>query len=175
MKRFVIPRGNRDSVKRVLFDVLKAEEENTVYDPSNSLSRRGRKSLIEGGTDEAHIIYKLAAANMSHAYIAAAVNRFRSSRSPPKPTVSWNAVQAFISSSPLIVRILRQSNKSGSNDENFTWALARCAQREQMLELGKLPCDCLEVTDSDIPSLRLHGVVFWDDDDDDDDEHHKKK
>ena len=35
-----------------------------------------------------------------------------------------------------------------------------------MLELGKLPRDCPEVTDSDIPPLRLHGVVFWD-------EHHK--
>ena len=29
-----------------------------------------------------------------------------------------------------------------------------------MLELGKLPRDCPEVTDSDIPPLRLHGVVF---------------
>ena len=80
--------------------MLKAEEENSVYDPSNSLSRRGQKCLIEDGTDEARIIYKLASANMSHAHIAAAVNRFRSSQSPPKPTVSWNAVQAFISSSP---------------------------------------------------------------------------
>ena len=65
---------------------------------------------------------------------------------------------------------MRQSNKSGSNDENSTWALARCAQCEQfldMLELGKLPRDCPKVTESDIPPLRLHGVVFWD-------EHHKK-
>ena len=57
------------------------------------------------------------------------------------------------------------NNKSGSNDENSTWALARCAQCEQflnMLELGKLPRDCPEVTYSDIPPLRLHGVVFWD-------------
>ena len=36
-----------------------------------------------------------------------------------------------------------------------------------MLELGELPCDCLEVTDSDIPPLRLHEVVFSD-------ENHKK-
>ena len=96
MKRLGIPRDSRDSVKRVLLDVLKAKEESTVFDPSHSLSRRGRKRLIEDGTDEVRIIYKLAAANMLHAHIAAAVNRFRSSRSPPKPTVSWNAVQAFI-------------------------------------------------------------------------------
>ena len=47
--------------KRVLLDVLKAKEEITVYDPSNSLSRRNRKRLIEDGTDKACIIYKLAA------------------------------------------------------------------------------------------------------------------
>ena len=29
-----------------------------------------------------------------------------------------------------------------------------------MLELGKLPRDCPEVTDSDISPLRLLGVVF---------------
>ena len=111
--------------------MLKAEEDDIVYDPSNTLSRRGQKFLIDDGTDEARIIYILAAANMSLAHIAAAVNRFRSSRSLPKPTVSWNAVQAFIPFSPLIVRTVRQSNKSGSNDENSTWALARCAQCEQ--------------------------------------------
>ena len=49
--------------------MLKAEEVNTVYDPSKSLSRRGRKRLIKDGIDEARMLYKLAAANTSHARI----------------------------------------------------------------------------------------------------------
>ena len=77
--------------------------------------------------------------------------------------LSWKAVQVFMSSSPSIVRTVRQINKSGSNDENSTWALARYAQCEQfldMLELGKVSRDCPDVTDSDIAPLRLHGVMF---------------
>ena len=41
MNRLLIPRGNRQSVEKVLDDI-RAQHQHKIYDPCRSLSRRGR-------------------------------------------------------------------------------------------------------------------------------------
>jgi hypothetical protein len=55
--------------------------------------------------------------------------------------VSWSAVNAFVGRSNVVFRSRRQTQKSGKDDEDTTWAKARVAQCTQFLEqlrLGKL-------------------------------------
>lgn len=81
------------------------------------------------------------------------------------PTVSWSTVDGFINRSEIIQRHRRQTKKSGNDDINSTWALARLAQCEQFseqLELGLLLPNDPEVIQSGLPPMKLHGIAFWD-------------
>jgi hypothetical protein len=70
----------------------------------------------------------------------------------------------------VIVVARRRTRKSGKDDVGTTWAQARLAFAEQLLEqleLGGLPPAARAVRMSQFPPLHLHAIAWWD-------EHHKK-
>ena len=179
MDRLGIPSGSRNSVKKVLSDILEGEKRNDKYNAKSGVLRRGRKKLITEGSEEVAIILRCAAADLSSLQIAVAVNHHRASKNPAQAAISWNTVASYLTNSDLIVRQLRRNRTTGCfNPEKSGWAQARKAQCEQFLfqlSLGEFPPDELQrrdivmLPDGDSlpPPLRLYGIVSWD-------EHHKE-
>jgi hypothetical protein len=67
--------------------------------------------------------------------------------------------------SSVVVRNKRGFKKSGKDDPTATWSQARLAQMRQfkeMLRLGRLHVNDIEVLSSPFPPLLLHALVLWD-------------
>ncbi|KAJ1420602.1 hypothetical protein B484DRAFT_303137, partial [Ochromonadaceae sp. CCMP2298] len=116
MQRLSIPAGSSREVKQVMRDVLDAIVTELQYDRSKGERKRGSKARIQEDSVEAGVVFRALKANMSTTCIAVIVNEYRRAMQPPKPTVSWSAVERFILNSPLIYRSRRHNKKSGKED-----------------------------------------------------------
>ena len=145
--RLGIPSGSRNSVKKVLLDILEAKKHKEKYNAKSGVLRRGRKKLITEGSEEEAIILRCAAADLLSSQIAVAVNHHSASKNSAQAAISWSTVASYLTNSDLIVRQLRRTRKTGGFNPGSGWAQARKAQCEQFLiqlSLGKIPPDELQ-------------------------------
>ena len=121
------------------------------------------------GTDQAEFICKaLEAGNSIGTTTVLLNNMFRRPRR--QKNLSYSAVARFVRQSPVIVIARRKTRKSGKDDRGTTWAQARLAFANQLLEqleLGRLTPEQRAARASPFPPLYPHAIAWWD-------EHHKK-
>jgi hypothetical protein len=129
------------------------------------LSQRGRKPLIEEYSEQAGILYRAFAQGLSTTEGAVLVNEWRLAQGM-RP-LSWSAAQHFRLNSKVINTSRRGYKKSGKEEPEEPWCIARLCQCTQFLEQyhdGLLPKRQRKGT---YPPLYLDGCIFWD-------EHHRK-
>jgi hypothetical protein len=181
MNRLGIPRGSRNSVEKVLDNIVLARLEDRMYDPNCNLRFRGRRSAIVEGTPEEILLLNCQENEQSITQTTCLMNEIRASAYPPVEALSWSTVASYIRNSPFIDKTKRAYQKCGSTDPDSLWAKARvqlCTQFYKQLLLGVrqdpfsdqyghdiLPME-LEGEAVDIP-INLHAIAWWD-------EHHKK-
>jgi hypothetical protein len=127
-------------ILRCLRDVVVARKADREYDVRARGKKRGRKPLIQEMDECAVIVYNAMASGLSMQSSTVMVNEFRRSLLVPLPAISWSAVRRFVSSSKMIQMHRRQTKKSGKDDKDGPWALARMAQCIMMrtqLEIGQ--------------------------------------
>ena len=170
MTRLCIPNGSYASVRSVLLEVVGAFQNNTAYDAKKGERRRGRKALITDESPEAEVIFRALETNISTLNVAVLVNEFRNGQQPPRPPVSFSAVERFVLKSPIIDRTRRRTQKTGKTDADSTWAKARveqCSQFSEQFRLGMLPAGDPELYHPALPPVYLHALIVFD-------ENHKK-
>jgi hypothetical protein len=139
MKALRISEGSSDSVKKVLRDILAAQQAKEAYDPKAGVKKRGRKRLIVDLTPQALVVYKSLEQGLSTTQTTVIVNTWRRTQNPSLPALSWSAVERFILRSDVAHRSRRHTKKSGKDDVGGLWArarLAQCIQFKEQLRLG---------------------------------------
>ena len=162
MQRLEIPYNSRSIVVTLLKAILVSVNTGTKHKCD---AKRNRKLKIIDHTAEAKVIYHAMESGLSTALTTFLVNTWRASKEIPEPPLSWSAVNNFISRSKIIKRTKRGRKKSGKTDVNCMWSTARLAEVKQfkeMLRLGSLPPDHIDVVNSPFPPLLLHAIAWWD-------------
>ena len=149
-----IPSGSRQSVINILRNILKTPNDE-LYDPNANMSSRGRHGSIEPDSTEAQLVYNALEKGISICQTAVILNLYRESLIPIKDPISWSTVERFIEASPVVYRHRRQTKKSGKDDVDSTWAIARVQQCQQFIR------------QLDNGEINVHAIAFWD-------EHHQK-
>ena len=184
MARLGIPRGSRASVVKTLNDIVEAQSRDDKYDPSHSLSSRGRRPKIEWNSTEMALIIQCQATEISVTQTAIVVNEFRACLCPPLKPVSWGTVANFIRTCGCINKDKRAYQKSGSKNPDTEWSKARKALCQQLLDQLSLGlnedqlcavgvrnnadlADTIDASSLLLPAIKLHAIVWWD-------EHHKE-
>jgi hypothetical protein len=173
-----MPAGSRKIVLQVFKDVLKALEAEKVYDPSKGSKQRGRRAVIQENSSEALIVMNSMRCGLGLAESTSILNSYRIFHD--LETVSYGAVQGFVSRSKIMKIHRRGTKKAGSSSASSDWAVARVVQCQQFYQqyLNGLEWDKkYEETPAklrsafklefDLPPIFLDGLTFWD-------EHHKK-
>lgn len=140
-------------------------EEGDDADVNANLSQRGRKPLITEYSEQAGVLYRAFAHGISTTQAAVLVNEWRLQQD--LLCISWSAVEHFRLHSEVIETSRRGYKKSGKDDPEAPWSIARLAQSTQFLEqyqTGLLPP---RQRKSSFPPLFLDGLVVWD-------EHHRQ-
>jgi hypothetical protein len=144
-------------VRRTLEDIVDAQGRGVQYDGSKVAAGRGRPALIKMGSAEAKGIFEALRTGVGVPQATVLVNIAREQQG--LPSVSYSAVQSFVSSHPDARIVKRPMKKSGKEDMDSVWAQARKAfalqLRDQLKGIGPHA------------SIYLDGIAWWD-------EHHKK-
>ena len=110
MSRLLIPKGSRQSVEKVLDYILEAQYEHSSYDPSRSLSSRGRHPSIDCKKD-IDLILNCQMNDISIIQTTIIFNYFRADDTPARSTLSWSTVVEFVRNSPLIMKLRRAGHR----------------------------------------------------------------
>ena len=132
MSCLLILKGSRQSVEKVLDDILEAQNEHSSYDPSRSLSSRGRYHSIDCKKD-IDLILNCQMNEISITQTTIILNDFRADDTPARSTLSWSTVAEFVRNSPLIMKSRRAGQKSGSHNPDTEWSMCRHALAQQWL------------------------------------------
>ena len=168
--RLSIPENSFRLVRKVLEDFTAAGAADERYDADACL-RHGAAPKLELDMEEGQLAAKCLATGMGLVHATIQVNEMREAMTPPRPPISWSAVQSFEARCPAISTKKRATKKSGKTDETSEWAIARVAQCKQMqrqLKLGEEQASRQRVVGrSDEPPVHLDGLAIWD-------EHHHR-
>eukprot|EP01034_Spumella_vulgaris_P034523 gene34523-42580_t len=146
---------------------------NQPYNPKKTQQRNG---LIIDLTPQAQKVYDAVEAGISVGMITTTLNVWRAAQKiPPLEQLSYSAVEGFIDRSEILRRGRRTTKKSGKDDPETAWAMARLAQMQQLktqFAMGKLlPNDpvlvAFRANPLNPPPIKIDNVVFWDE------KHHK--
>ena len=110
MHRVGVPEGSKALVRKVLEDVVAAQEEDEAYDASLGLSGSGRQAKITREIAEANVVYTAMGAGVGITETTAMVNEFRAEKDEDSDSVSWGAVKNSIHTCG-VVRIHKRAQK----------------------------------------------------------------
>lgn len=164
IKRLNIPEGSYGAMRTVLQNVAAANANGVPVDLKAGKRIRGKKPIITDECEEAAIIFNAIETNVSTMNIAVMVNVFRSKEKPPRPLVSFSAVERFVLHSDIINRTRRHTQKTGKDYKNSAWAKARtaqCAQFKEQFRLGTLPAGHPDLVNPVYPPVLLHALVTF--------------
>jgi hypothetical protein len=127
--RLDIPLKSAQLVRSVLEDVVRAESEGRAYDADANLAH-GAKPLLTLEQTEGQIAGRALAMGVGIAQATVEVNEYRENNN--LEPVCWSAVQSFGARCPALDTKKRETTKSGKDDPEQAWSVARLAQAEQM-------------------------------------------
>jgi hypothetical protein len=165
MRRLDIPQNSMHCVRKVFMDVAKAIKNNDPYDPHSGPRDRGRNVAIKKDSREAAVVFIGMKSGIGITETTVLVNEYRASATIKR--VSWTAVKNFIHRNSDLMQLHKRAvKKSGKDDPECPWALARHAQACQIrrqLQLGlnpetRLPTESVE----DLPPIFIDGIAWWD-------------
>lgn len=128
MHRVGVPEGSKALVRKVLEDVVAAQEEGDAYDARLGLSGIGRQAKITREMAEARVVFTAMEAGVGITETTVMVNEFRAEKDEDSAPVSWSAVKRFIHTCGVVRIHKRQQKKSGKDDSATVWACCRLAQ-----------------------------------------------
>jgi hypothetical protein len=136
MINLCISRGNYQRVRKVLLDCLQSIDFNMEYNPLACYENNGAEPKIKEFDDSANVVYNALQTGMSYPQVTSLVNMARLREG--KELVCCSAVQNFIRNSKVIDISKRETLKSGKDDPESDWAVARVAQMDMLKEMWRL-------------------------------------
>ena len=134
MKHLMIPRGSYASVVSAMRAIYEAHDAGAVYDPSAKIKKgRGAPVKIDEGSPQAQTVYRSMTSGLSLGNTLVVVNQWRRVQLADEGPISYGALQRFVAQSRVLVVDKREFRKSGNDDEESGWALARFAFEKQLL------------------------------------------
>ena len=169
-----VPEGSKAHVRKVLEDVVAAQEKDGAYDASLGLSGSGRQAKITREMAEANVVYTAIGAGVGITEATVMVNEFRAEKDEDSEPVSWGAVKNFIHTCGMVKIHKRAQKKSGKDDSATAWALARLAQALEIQSRlvvpppppppppTPTPTPTPGPVGATHPRLFLDGIAWWD-------------
>ena len=163
--------GSKAHVRKVLEDVVAAQEKDGAYDASLGLSGSGRQAKITREMAEANVVYTAIGAGVGITEATVMVNEFRAEKDEDSEPVSWGAVKNFIHTCGMVKIHKRAQKKSGKDDSATAWALARLAQALEIQSRLVVPpppppppppTPTPGPVGATHPRLFLDGIAWWD-------------
>ena len=171
MARLSIPDGSRNSLQTVFEGVESAAASKNAYDANKGISsRKLGKFLIHEGSSEAELVASCLQRGLGVTQATVLVNELRQLAVPALPKLSWSAVENWSLSTPSIQKHKRETKKSGKEDPECGWSLARlaqCKQHQLQLSLGEVGATAEDIAACAFNPMPLDKIVWWD-------EKHKK-
>ena len=125
-----IPQNSHTSVMNTMESIYNQLES---YNGSRKVGSGGL-SIIQHGTEQADIVYRSIASDLSAKDVTCILNMYRENLPEPLVPISRSAVQGFMKRSDCIKIRKRGNKKSGKDDLNSAWSTARLAQAKQFKE-----------------------------------------
>ena len=162
MLRLGITPNSRGSVLKVLDDVIALRKEGKSYDGS---THRRPNRLINDRDTSANKLYDMLSCGVKMSQATPVINIGRTARG--LPPLCYSTVERFVTKYSDVIEVTKRGKKkSGKDDPDSDWAVARHVQASQILnQFAK--ADALDngrdtSAFGDAPPMRLHAIVFWD-------------